>query len=90
MRLGTFFLKMRYFFKLEESRFRQSAELIRAQTLHLINIQLLPGDRIKSVKNLWPFPWDEERELEEVTPQQAEEQVRRLIQLHEKIHGKGT
>lgn len=91
MRIGTFFLKMRYFFKLEDSRIRQIAELFRMQTLYLFNIQLDPANRIKEPRELWPLPWDViENKVQEVSPEEAREQVQKLLQLHQQAYGEGV
>lgn len=62
MRLGDFFLKLRYFLKKREDEMLFIANLIRMQTLELLNVQIEPKHRIQSVRDLWCFPWENEDE----------------------------
>lgn len=90
MHIGTFFLKMHYFFKAIEINRKETAELVRLQTLHLINIQLSPKDRIKDPGALWPLPWDENdnKDLPVVnSPEEQAERIQKLLKLHEQAHG---
>lgn len=89
MHLGTFFLKLHYFFKAIEIKRKEAAELIRTQTLYLINIQLTPSDRLKDPRSFWPLPWDEaSTDLTVVnSAEEQAERIQKLIKLHEKAHG---
>ncbi|WP_303182169.1 hypothetical protein [uncultured Butyricimonas sp.] len=60
MILRDFFLKLHYFNRMKQQDYQATAELIRLQTLTLVNIQLASKDKIKDPKKLWRFPWDEE------------------------------
>lgn len=58
MSLHDFFLKLHYYNLKEEQAYRANAELVRLQTLTLVNIQLLKKDKIKDPRRLWVFPWE--------------------------------
>jgi hypothetical protein len=58
MPLGEFFAALHFFYKDRETRDRQHAELVRLQTVTLLNIQLASKDRIKDPRKLWRFPWE--------------------------------
>ena len=45
---------------MKQQDYQTNAELIRLQTLTMVNIQLASKDKIKDPKKLWRFPWDEE------------------------------
>lgn len=62
MILHDFFLKLHYYNKMKQQDYQSNAELIRLQTLTLVNIQLASKDKIKDPKKLWRFPWDENEE----------------------------
>lgn len=64
MPLREFFLKLHYYFENETRRFREQAELVRLQTVTLVNIQLATKDRIKDARRLWKFPWENEQRNE--------------------------
>ena len=61
MLLHDFFLKLYYYNLKEEHSYRTTAELVRLQTLTLVNIQLLKKDKIKDPRLLWVFPWERDR-----------------------------
>ena len=61
MLLHDFFLKLYYHNLKEEHSYRTTAELVRLQTLTLVNIQLLKKDKIKDPRLLWVFPWERDR-----------------------------
>lgn len=42
-----------------------TANLVRMQTMSLVNIQLAVKDRFRSPKKFWLFPWEEEEEKPE-------------------------
>ena len=60
MPLADFFLKLHYYYKNKEQEYRERAELVRLQTLTLVNIQLARKDKIKDAKQLWRFAWEQE------------------------------
>ncbi|OKZ44279.1 MAG: hypothetical protein BHV68_02570 [Bacteroidales bacterium 43_8] len=63
MTLRDFFLKLHYFNSRKQQKYQATAELIRLQTLTLVNIQLAGKDKIKSPENLWRFPWEREEQV---------------------------
>jgi hypothetical protein len=65
MLLHDFFLKLHYYHLKEEQAYRAKAELVRLQTLTLVNIQLLKKDKIKDPRQLWVFPWERDKSFEE-------------------------
>lgn len=74
MDVPTFFLKLFYFNKFQEEKVRIIAELVRAQTFHLINIQLDKLHKFKSPAEMWAMEWDkEEKKRIEYTPEQFQE-----------------
>jgi hypothetical protein len=58
MRLSHFFLKLHGWRNEQDRQHRQHAELVRLQTVELLNIQLDGRKRFKSPDKLWQFPWD--------------------------------
>ncbi len=44
-----------------------TANLVRMQTMSLVNIQLAVKDRFREPKKFWLFPWEEEEEKPEET-----------------------
>jgi hypothetical protein len=72
-----------------DQAYRRHAELTRLQTVELLNIQLDKKNKIKQAANLWPFPWDDEPtapDMPTVTPEQAKEQLTKLLDLVNKSH----
>jgi hypothetical protein len=63
MRLNHFFMKVQEHDRVNEEKTKLDCELIRMQTVELININLKPSDKIKA-RSLWRFPWDEETDFE--------------------------
>ncbi len=89
MRIGTFFLKLHFYLRKRDEENRLSAELVRYQTWHLINIQLAQSDKIKQPSDFWKFKWEEKEEgenksTEEISLQEADKQLQRLLKLHNK------
>ncbi len=79
MRIADFFLKLFGYREEEEIKQRQLAELVRLQTVELINIQLEKKNRIKKPSELWQFPWEKvEIKQEQIT---EKEQVQRFTRL---------
>lgn len=64
MRLKEFFLKLQAFSKAKEADQRREADLVRMQTVELLNIQLAENDKMKDPKELWVFSWEEEDSTE--------------------------
>lgn len=62
MTLHDFFLKLHYYNKIKQQEYQSNAELVRLQTVALINIQLASKDKIKDAKKLWRFSWEEVEE----------------------------
>lgn len=89
MHIGTFFLKLRFFNKKIDEGIKERAELVRLQTLHLLNIQIEPSKRITKLTDFWSFPWDEKEDtgLSVKTEEEAQAQLERLINAHKKHHG---
>ena len=67
---------------------RSQMELVRAQTLALININLEEGKKLKP-HELWEFEWDEPGKVPELvtdlTPEELEEQEQKLFGMLEKM-----
>lgn len=80
-RLSMFLLALRGHRQAEELRYRQHAEMIRLQTVELINIQLKKEDKIKSASSLWAFPWDAKKQDPQIefTPEQVQDNIKRLM-----------
>lgn len=53
---------------------REHAELMRLQTMELINIQLKKEDRLEGPEKLWKFPWDGESQPDKPREVITEEQ----------------
>ncbi len=64
MRLKEFFLKLQAFSNVKEADKKREAELVRMQTIELVNVQLAKKDKIKDPKELWVFSWEEKEEKE--------------------------
>lgn len=79
MRLSHFFLKLRYYFKAKQVNIEQVANLVRMQTVALINIHLVKKDRIRDAKKIWAFPWEEQEQKE--IKSETEISVKTAIQL---------
>ena len=81
MLLHDFFLKLHYYNTREEQIYRANAELVRLQTLTLVNIQLQKKDKIKDPKQLWVFPWEREESVEVSRKEDNVESVIRMSKL---------
>lgn len=86
MRIGTFFLKLRFFSKQREEELRERVEIARLQTFHLVNIQLQEKDRLKHPGDFWPLPWDSRPAggIKVTSDEEAAAQLERLLKAHEK------
>ena len=81
MLLHDFFLKLHCYNTREEQIYRANAELVRLQTLTLVNIQLQKKDKIKDPKQLWVFPWEREESVEVSRKEDNVESVIRMSKL---------
>jgi len=72
MRLSHFFVKLIGHVKYKEEKYKEQAELVRLQTVSLINVNLARKDQIQNPTEFWKFPWDgestEAREKPEADP----------------------
>lgn len=59
-RLHDFFIKLDYYYRKQQADRIERANLVRMQTVALINIQLSKKDRIRDPKLFWRFPWEGE------------------------------
>lgn len=85
MEMSTYFLKLFYHNKEKEQERRFYGELIRLQTLQLLNIQIDRAHKIKKAEDLWRFPWEEEQiGVENLTEEQQKKRVRYLCELARK------
>lgn len=64
MRLKDFFLKLHFYNEKKQEEIETYSNLIRMQTVSLINIQLEKKSRITDPKKLWLFPWEVEENNE--------------------------
>jgi len=71
-RIGLFYNALNAYYREQMNRQRFTADMVRLQTLTLLNIQIKKSDRIKTPAELWSFPWDDE---EEEKP--SDEEIRR-------------
>ncbi len=87
MRLGTFFLKLEYYFKARLEDKRLFAELIRLQTFHLVNIQLSVDHKIKDLQSLWSYDWEKTKRENIVSKNDVEvqEKIGRMIEMLNKV-----
>jgi|GEM_PF-5726314 hypothetical protein len=79
MRVGDFFLKLRYFMAAKEEKIILDSNLIRLQTVELLNIQVDSRSRIKDPRDLWRFPWEDEDENEGMLPDLESTDVRQNL-----------
>lgn len=86
-RLRSVLLAMHGARNARDASYRQQAELVRLQTVDLLNIQLDRKNKIKDAAKLWRFPWDEQpATATEITPEQAAEQLQRLVEHSNRKH----
>lgn len=83
MRLSHFFIKLHGWTNNQQRLFRERAELVRLQTVELINIQLKSANKIKSPEKLWQFPWDsdDKKPLPLIDETEAKEKLERVLKL---------
>lgn len=84
MEMSVYFLKLFYHNKEEEDKRRFYGELLRMQTMQLLNIQIDRAHKIRKAEDLWKFPW-EELEVVELTEEQARKRVKYLCELARKV-----
>ena len=84
MEMGLFFLKLFYKNKADEENRKFYGELLRLQTMQLLNIQLDVQHKIKRVEDVWRMPWDNMGSVEELTEQERKERIRYLCELANK------
>lgn len=93
MRLGTYFLKLHFFFKREENQNRFIANLIRLHAFNLIKIQIAQSDqhKLSDPTALWKYTWEEEQLITlQHNTDEVKESVKRLHHLTKKIAANGT
>lgn len=85
MNLGNLCLKLRYYSIREENRAKIISELVRLQTLELININLAKNQKIKSPRDLWQFAWDnEEQKGKEIGEKEFKERIKKINTIWQK------
>ena len=85
MNLGNLCLKLRYYNIQKENRVRLISELVRLQTLELININLAKNQKIKKVQDLWQFAWDDEaKKIEKIDEEELKERIRAINNIWQK------
>jgi hypothetical protein len=88
MRLGTFFLKVYYFFEKRKEDRKFYGEILRLSTLHFLNTQLSESTRINDPKKIYKFSWEEDIKVE-ISEETAKENIGRMIETLNKV-GNGT
>lgn len=81
MRPPVFFLKLHFYYKAQLEKQKFVADLVRLQTLQLVNLQLPKSDQFKCSTDLWKFPWDEKTENVIIPEEQKVEQLNRMHNL---------
>lgn len=89
MRLGTFFLKVHFFFEKRKDDRKFYGEIIRKCTLHLLNSQLTRESRITDPKKIIKFSWEEDISIE-IDESKAMENVGRMIEILNNVGKDGT
>lgn len=84
MEMSAFFLKLFYKNQYDENSRRYYGELLRIQTMQLLNIQLDTKHKIHRAEDVWSFPWDNDKEVE-LTDEQKKERVRYLCKLARRV-----
>lgn len=91
MEVGVFFLKLFYYNQKEKEDRQFYGNIMRLQTMLLMNMQIEVKNRIKHPEQLWKFEWDEdnEGELENLTDQEKQERFELLREVAKKhLNGK--
>lgn len=80
MEVGTFFLKLFYANMKEREERQFYGNVLRMQTMLLMNMQIEAKSQIKKPELLWRYEWDEESEgeLQNLTDQEKEERFELL------------
>ena len=78
MMVGDFLDAVRGFNEERTGQFKLHADLTRTAVTLLVHVQQKKEDRI-SAEEMWRFPWEEESndEMEEITPQEIEEHLKK-------------
>ncbi len=63
--------------KAKEEKMILNSNLVRLQTMELLNVQIDPKYRIKNPLDLWRFPWEAIEESEIEIPDLENERVKR-------------
>lgn len=86
MLVGDFFLKLFYFNEARNERDRYVGELLRMQTMLLLNVQLEQKSRLKRPQELWKFGWEEDEAHghEMLTDEQKIEMLKNLQDVAER------
>lgn len=70
-----------------ERQYRQHAELVRLQTVELLNVQV--KRKLSKPQQLWPFPWDNETlqpdNQTNISPEEAQAHFNRLVEFANKL-----
>lgn len=91
MEIGALFLKLFYHNQKEREDRQFYGNIMRLQTMLLMNMQIESKSRIKHPEQLWTFEWDEESmgEIEELTDQEKKERFELLREVAKKhLNGK--
>lgn len=90
MRLGTFFLKLDYYFREKQEQYKFFGNIIRLQTQLLLNIQLDSKSKIRNPEELWRFNWDvDKKSIQDSSKTAVKEKVNSLLDtLNKVINGK--
>ena len=79
----AFFNKMKGFNQLKQVEY----EIVRLQTVELLNIQLERKHKIKDPKKLWRFPWEGHKEVDVERAKRQAKYFMEKVQRIEKRHG---
>lgn len=75
MRLKDFFLKLHYYTNERQQKIEMYSNLVRLQTLTLVNLQLDTKHRISDPRKLWLFPWEVEEHRKPVNEVAVKEAI---------------
>lgn len=89
MEVGDYMLKLFYHNKAQLEQRQFYGNVIRMQTVRLMNIHLLPESQVRDPKELWGYEWDEDKKRavqpkKPVTAQQQQENLKELQELAKK------
>lgn len=80
MRVGEFYDSLHMFIQERMMDRRLQAELVRNQTLILVNLQLPRNKQLNSASALWPMPWDDKETVSVKDIEMDKEKIKELIQ----------